>query len=78
MHWPCLKRVGIRLRNLKMNVKGLGVEGRLTDDINDKLQHYNEIAIRQNSGDLNAMKSATASLFHVASSSTNDYHTHCP
>ena len=48
MHWPCLKRVGIRLRNLKMNVKGLGVKGSLTDDINDKLQHYNGIAIRQN------------------------------
>ena len=42
-----------------MNVKGLGVKGSLTDDINDKLQHYNGIAIRQNSGDLNAMKSAT-------------------
>ena len=37
------------------------------------------MAIRQNSGDLNAMKSATAaSLFHVASSAANDYHTHCP
>ena len=37
------------------------------------------MTIRQNSGDLNGMKSATAaSLFHVASSAINDYHTHCP
>ena len=71
------KRVGNRLRNLKKNVKGLG--GRLTDNIIDKLQNYYGMAIRQNSGDLNVMKSATAaSLFHVASSAANDYHTHCP
>ena len=73
------KRVGNRLRNLKKNVKGLGGRGRLTDNIIDKLQNYYGMAIRQNSGDLNAMKSATAaSLFHVASSAANDYHTHCP
>ena len=37
------------------------------------------MAIRQNNDDSNAMKSATAvSLFHIASSSTNDYHIHCP
>ena len=72
------KWAGIRLRNLKMNVKGLGGRGRLTDNIY-KLQNCYEIAIRRNSGDLNATKSATAaSLFHVASSATNDYHTHCP
>ena len=72
------KWAGIRLTNLKMNVKGLGGRGRLTDN-NYKLQNCYEIAIRRNSGDLNATKSATAaSLFHVASSATNDYHTHCP
>ena len=37
------------------------------------------MAIRQNNGDSNTMKSATAaSLFHIASSATNDYHIHCP
>ena len=73
------KRVGNRLRNLKKNVKGLGGRGRLTVNIIDKLQNYYGMAIRQNSGDLNAMKNATAaSLFHVGSSATNDYHTHCP
>ena len=72
------KRVGNRLKNLK-NVKELGGRGRLTDNIIDKLQNYYGMTIRKNSGDLNAMKSATtASLFHLASSATNDYHTHCP
>ena len=62
------KRVGNKLRNLKKNVKGLGGRGRLTNNIIDKLQNYYGITIGQNSGDLNAMKSATAaSLFHVAS-----------
>ena len=74
------KRLGNRLRNLKKNVKGLGGRGRLTDNIIDKLQNYYGMAIRQNNGDLNAMKSATtaASLFYVASSAINDYHTYCP
>ena len=67
------KSVVNRLRNLKKNAKGLGGRGRLTDNITDKLQNYYWMSIRQNSGDLNAMKSAT-----VASSATNDYHTHCP
>ena len=59
-------------------MKGLGGRGRLNDNI-DKLQNYYGMAIQQNSGDLNARNSATAaSLFHVASSATNDYHTHCP
>ena len=73
------KRVGNRLRNLKKNVKGLGGRVCLTDNIIDKLQNYYGMAIRQNSGDLNAMKIATAAfLFHVASSAANDYHTHFP
>ena len=71
------KRAGNRLRNLKKNVERLSGRGRLTDNIIDKLQNYYGMAIRQNNGDLNAMKSASsASLFHVASSDTNYYHTH--
>ena len=70
------KRAGNRLRNLKKNVERLSGRGRLTDNIIDKLQNYYGMVIRQNSGDLNAMKSASsASLFHVASSDTNYYHT---
>ena len=73
------KRVGNRLRNLKKNVKRLSGRGSLTNNIIEKLQNYNGMAIRQNSGDLNPMKSTTAAfLFYVASSATNDYHTHCP
>ena len=73
------KRVGNRPRNLRKNVKGLGGRRRLTDNVIDKLQNYYGMAIRQNNGDSNTMKSATAaSLFHIASSATNDYHIHCP
>ena len=73
------KRVGNRLRNLKKKVKGLGGRGCLTNNIIDKLQNYYGMAIQQNSGDLNAMKNATAaSPFHDASSATDDYHTRCP
>ena len=60
-------------------MKGLGGRGCLTNNIIDKLQNYYGMAIQQNSGDLNAMKSATAaSPFHDASSATDDYHTRCP
>ena len=72
------KKVAVILRNPKKNVKGLGGRGHLTDNIIDKLQNYYGMAIRQNSGDLNAMKSTTsASLFHVALSGTNNFHTYC-
>ena len=78
MYWSCPKKIGNRLRNFKKNVKGLGGRGRLTNNIFDNLQNYYGMAIRQNIADLNAMKSATAaSLFHVASSTTNDFHTPC-
>jgi len=73
------KRVGNRLRKLKKDTKGLGGRGKLTKHVIDKLQNYYGMAIRQNSGDLESMKKATAaSLFHVASSAKNNYHTHCP
>ena len=73
------KHVGTRLRNLKKNVKGLGGKGKLTNTIIDRFQNYYGIAIRSNVGDLEGMKKAIyASLFHVASSHKNNYHTHCP
>ena len=73
------KRVGTRLRKLKLKVKGLGGKGRLTDAVVDKLQNYYGIAVRSNIGDLKGMQSAiNAALFHVASSKVNNYHDHCP
>ena len=74
------KRLGTRLRNLKKKEKGLGGKGKLTDAIIDRLQNFFGLAIRQNVGNLTGMKkSVLASLFHVASSSTNNLHyPHCP
>ena len=73
------KRVGTRLRKLKQSTKGLGGKGKLTSSIIDKLQNYYGIAIRQNAGNKEGMKKAIhASLLHVASSSKNNWHNHCP
>ena len=74
------KRVGTRLRNLKKREKGLGGRGCLTDAVIDRLQNFFGVAIRQNAGNLAGMKaSALATLFHVASSKTNNLHfPHCP
>ena len=68
------KRVGSRLRKKKKDVKGLGGRGRLTDAKIDILQNYFGIALRQNTGNLDKMVSATkASMYHVAG-----YHDNCP
>ena len=74
------KRVGTRLRNLKKREKGLGGRGRLTDAMIDRLQNFFGLAIRQNVGNLEGMKAGVlASLFHVASSKSNNWHyPHCP
>ena len=73
------KRVGTRLCKLKKNKKGLGGKGKLTDSIIDRLQNYYGIAIRNNKGNLDEMKKAIhATLFHVASSKTQQWHDHCP
>lgn len=74
------KRVGNRIRKLKERVKGLGGKGKLTNVIIDRLQNYYGIAIRSNVGDLKGMQKATlASLFHVASSKENNFHSaYCP
>ena len=55
-------------------------KGRLTDNMIDKLHNYYGIAIRSNSGNLSAMKTAIyASLFHCASSADRKLHLqHCP
>ena len=73
------KRLGTALRKLKKEKKGLGGKGKLTDNMIDKLQNYYGIAIRSNSGNLEAMKSnILASLFHCASSESRPLHTYCP
>ena len=74
------KRIGSRCRQLKKQVKGLNGKGRLTNAIIDRLQNHSGISIRQNCGNFKGMRSSgLASLFHVASSSKNNYHyPHCP
>jgi hypothetical protein len=73
------KRVGTALRKLKKENKGLGGKGKLTDSFIDKLQNYYGIAIRSNSGDLEAMREGVrASLFHTASSERRNLHSLCP
>ncbi|XP_065650235.1 uncharacterized protein LOC136078392 [Hydra vulgaris] len=68
------KRVGTRLRKLKKKVRGLGGRGRLTDATIDQLQNFFGVAIRQNTGNLDAMKSAAlATFFTDKANSTNTY-----
>ena len=60
-------------------MKDLGGRGKLTNNMIDRLQNYYGIAVRQNVGDLAGMKKAIlATLFHVSSSSKNNWHDHCP
>ena len=55
------------------------VKQRLTDVVIDKLQNYFGIALRSNIGNLKKMQDAIlASMFHVASSEKDNYHTYCP
>ncbi|GFW03817.1 uncharacterized protein TNCV_2539281 [Trichonephila clavipes] len=69
------KRMGTRLRALKLKLKGkkledkksLGGRNRLTDAEIDKLQRYYSLAIRNNSGNLSAMKQAIWAIFFIKS-----------
>ena len=88
------KRVGNRLRKLRARTKGLGgrnkktdkghgkvtkAKSRLTDSVIDRLQNYFGIALRNNVGDVKKIQDAIlASMFHVASSETDNFHTYCP
>ena len=73
------KQVGTALRKLKKENKGIGGKGKLTDAMIDKLQNFYGIAIRSNSGDLEAMKSTIYScLFYCASSKRRNLHHHRP
>ena len=69
------KRVGTRLRRMKTNDKTLGGKGngKLTDKAINNLQNYMGLAIRQNIGDLNAMKlNIGAILYHYSDADTPD------
>ena len=81
------KRVGTRLRKLRSEYKGrklsdgkfLTGKGRLTDVAINSLQNYFGMAIRQNSGQLYAMKKAIgAALFHCSDLDESDRHKLCP
>ncbi|GFU65027.1 uncharacterized protein TNCV_2852291 [Trichonephila clavipes] len=79
------KRMGTRLRALKLKCKkledkkSLGGRNRLTDAEIDKLQRYYGLAIRNNSGNLSAMKQAIwAIFFHKISTDLNPQHGLCP
>jgi len=78
MHWACAKACWKQTKKKQKN-KGIGGTGKLTLNIIDKLQNYFGLAIRQNVGNREAMSKAIhASLFHVASSNKNNWHSHCP
>ncbi|GFY14864.1 uncharacterized protein TNCV_234141 [Trichonephila clavipes] len=81
------KRMGTRLRALKLKLKGkkledkksLGDRNRWTDAEIDKLQRYYGLAIRNNSGNLSPMKQAIwAIFFHKISTDLNPHHGLCP
>ena len=67
------KRLGTRLRKLKMTTKGLKA---LTDAVIDKLQNYFGMALRANTGGT-VQKMADAiwsSFLHVSSNEKHQYH----
>ena len=82
------KRVGSRLRSLKVLYKGkvlkdgkrLTGKGRMTDKVINTLQNYYGMSIRQNKGNLYGMKKSIAGLIHHCSESSSDEerHKYCP
>ena len=81
------KRLGKSLRDLKQRLAGqkladgkrLGGKGRMTDFLMNSLQTYYGIAIRENTGDVQAMyKAIWASFCHSSSSDEKPMHQFCP
>lgn len=81
------KRMGARLRKVKLEMKGkklsdglpVGGRNRLTDQVIDQLQTYYGLAIRKNTSDLQAMKRAVwAIYFHKRSTDEKPIHGLCP
>ena len=81
------KRIGSRLRDLKIRYKGqkltdgksISGKGRLTDAAINKLQNYFGIAVRENLDSIYSMKKCIlASLFHNSSIEDERRHRFCP
>ena len=81
------KRIGSRLRDLKIKYKGqkltdgkfISGKGRLTDAAINKLQNYFGIAVRENLDSIYSMKKCIlASLFHNSSIEDDRRHRFCP
>ena len=84
------KRMGTALRNFKKKAKGTklsdgkGVsgQGRLTDDLINKIQNYYGQCIRNNKGDLNGMHNDIWAIFkHIVidnNKSLEEQHANCP
>ena len=81
------KRLGTRLRKLRVSYKGkvlvdgkpLTGRGRLTDVAINTLQNFFGMAIRQNAGNLYPMKKAVAAvLFHCTDLQDAERHKFCP
>lgn len=81
------KRMGTRLRRLKISLKGIKLadgkplsgKNRLTDAIIDKIQNYYGLAIRRHSNNVENMKRAVwAMYFHMCSTDDEPQHGLCP
>ena len=74
------KRVGTRLRNLVKSHKGtktpLAGKGKLTNKCIDSMQNYYGLAIRNNIGNLYAMKKAISAILFHFTDIRDSYKTH--
>ena len=87
MRWTCAEEIRIKLRKLRVQMKGkklpdgklLSGAGRLTDKKIDTLQNFYGLAMRQHKDDLLGMqRSVLATLYHVASTDDAFNHSFCP
>ena len=85
--WECVghiqKHLGTRLRELRKRYKNttapLGGKGKLTDKVINAVQNYFGLAIRQNKGQLYAMKKAVgAVVWHCIDMTEESHHQYCP
>ena len=82
------KRMGTRCRGLRQSLKGVKLSdgkkisgrGRLTDKAINTLQNHYGMAIRQNIGNLYAMKKSIIAILHHSSAIEDDdeHHKYCP
>lgn len=73
------KRMGMRLRDLKISTRGLGGKGKLTSSLIDELTIYYSLAIRRNHDSVEKMRDAIwATLCHKISTDKKPQHENCP